>query len=63
MKSDTEDRLRKIRRTAKDKKKPEVERLKKLNIQGMESLKNEDYIVALEIYRKILDMIKSINQS
>lgn len=37
--------------------------IKKLNIQGLESLKNDDYIVALEIYRKILDMIKNINQS
>ena len=37
--------------------------VKKLNIQGIESLKNEDYIVALEIYRKILDLIKNINRS
>ncbi len=37
--------------------------IKKLNIQGLESLRNDDYIVALEIYRKILDMIKNINQS
>jgi hypothetical protein len=35
--------------------------IKKLNNQGIESLKNEDYIVALEIYRKILDLITNLN--
>ncbi|MFW9950307.1 MAG: hypothetical protein ACFFKA_09330, partial [Candidatus Thorarchaeota archaeon] len=35
--------------------------VKKLNVQGIEALKNEDYIVSLEIYRKILDLVKKIN--
>ncbi|NVM44892.1 MAG: hypothetical protein HWN79_08240 [Candidatus Lokiarchaeota archaeon] len=36
--------------------------VKKLNVQGMEALKSEDYIVSLEIYKRIVDLIKNINQ-
>jgi hypothetical protein len=37
--------------------------VKKLNIQGIEALKSEDYIVSLEIYKRILDLIRNINLS
>ena len=37
--------------------------VKKLNVQGMEALKSEDYIVSLEIYKRIVDLIKNINQN
>ncbi|MFX0049156.1 MAG: hypothetical protein ACFE8G_13500 [Candidatus Hermodarchaeota archaeon] len=35
--------------------------VKKLNVQGIEALKNEDYTVSLEIYRKILKLLKNMN--
>lgn len=37
--------------------------VKKLNVQGIEALKSEDYIVSLEIYKRIVDLIKNINQN
>jgi len=37
--------------------------VKKLNAQGIEALKNEDYIVSLEIYKRIVDLIRNINLS
>ena len=37
--------------------------VKKLNVQGMEALKSEDYIVSLEIYKRIVDLIKNLNQN
>ncbi len=37
--------------------------VKKLNVQGIEAMKKEEYIESLEIFRKIVDLIKSINQS
>jgi len=37
--------------------------VKKLNVQAMEALKHEDYIVSLEIYKRIVDLIKNINQN
>ncbi|NVM18804.1 MAG: hypothetical protein HWN80_13900 [Candidatus Lokiarchaeota archaeon] len=37
--------------------------VKKLNVQGIEALKNEDYIVSLEIYKRIVDLIQRINRS
>jgi hypothetical protein len=37
--------------------------VKKLNVQGMEALKNEDYLVSLEIYKRIVDLIRSIDQN
>jgi hypothetical protein len=37
--------------------------VKKLNVQGIEALKNEDYIVSLEIYKRIVDLIRNINLS
>jgi len=37
--------------------------VKKLNVQGIQSLKKEDYAESLKIFRKIVGLIKSINQS
>ncbi|MFX0076101.1 MAG: hypothetical protein ACFE96_11700 [Candidatus Hermodarchaeota archaeon] len=49
---------KKIKKTAEIEDKSYI--IKKLNMQGLESLKNEDYIVALEIYRKIVDLITNL---
>ena len=38
-------------------------KVKKLNVQGVEALKKEEYFQSLEIFRKIVDLIKGINQS
>ena len=37
--------------------------IKRLNAEGFEALKNEDYVVSLEIYKRIVDLIKSIKQN
>ncbi len=37
--------------------------VKKLNVQGIQALKKEDYTKSLKNFRKIVDLIKSINQS
>jgi len=37
--------------------------VKKFNVQGIQTLKKEDYTESLKNFRKIVDMIKSINQS
>ena len=37
--------------------------VKELNVQGIEALKNEEYIQSLEIFRKIVGLVNSINQS
>ena len=37
--------------------------VKVLNVQGIQALKNEEYLESLKNFRKIVDLIKSINQS
>jgi hypothetical protein len=36
--------------------------VKILNVQGIQALKNEEYIESLKTFKKIVDLIKSINQ-
>jgi hypothetical protein len=36
--------------------------VKKLDVQGIEALINGDYTVSLEIYKKIVNMLRNLNQ-